>query len=122
MGTVHAQLEIEGPQGTVSVDEGLSYFLQLVWARGMTTAGSCQGGGGTADTQVAYILFPDMKDAAEFLITCAHLTEYRLGDNIALTIMHPPETEEDVVLGPQGKVTWMPEFTLLLSNAWSKAT
>lgn len=110
--TEHSQIEIDG----ISVDEGMSVLLQLVWSRGMVTSESCQGGGITDKTAAAYILFPKVDDAAEFLMHCAHLTEYRYGDNIALTIIHP---EKDLSQPPRGKVSWVPELTVALTKAWA---
>lgn len=109
--TEHAQIEIDG----ISVDEGLSVLLQLVWKHGIVTSESCQGGGITNQTAAAYIICPKVEDAAEFLLHSAQHTNYLYGDNIALTIIHPVG---DVNAPPRGKVSWLPELTTQLTKAW----
>lgn len=110
--TEHAQIEIDG----ISVDEGLSMLLQLVWKRGIVTSSSCQGGGITHETAAAYLICPKVEDAAEFLVHTAHQSGYVFGDNVALTIIHPEGELNDP---PRGKVSWLPELTPHLTKAWS---
>lgn len=105
---LHEQLDLGG----IKVDVELSMLLQLVWKHGITTAESCQGG-----PEPAYVVFPLVADAAEFLLQTSHLTDYRLEDQVALTIMAPLE----VTGAPRGKVSWMADHTEAISRVWMKA-
>lgn len=110
MSPTHDQIEVAG----ISVDVGLSMLLQLVWKRGITTTESCQG-----DPGPAYVVFPLVTDGAEFLLQSAHLTDYRLGDQLALTIVRPVEHVAGV---PRSKVSWLPEYTPALAKGWMSAS
>ena len=46
----------------VQVDEGIRDLLEALWAHGLTTEFSCQGG----DAGVAHICFSSLSDAARF--------------------------------------------------------
>jgi hypothetical protein len=98
------------------VADGLGGLVPLVWAKGMTTEDTCDGSNGEPGKNFAYIVFPNLGDAAEFLLHIAHITNYKLGDNVALTIFHP---SGDIAHQPRGKVAWMPLFTELFVKVWS---
>ena len=108
MTTLHPQIEIDGTE----VDTGLAVLLTLVWKHGLNTRESCEGDA----EHPAYIVFPELKDAGEFLLQSAHLTHYLMGDNLAMTIQHPAQ---DITTPPEGKVTWLPELTHVLQRAWA---
>lgn len=120
--SAHAQLTITGAYGhpgEITVDEGLSTLLHLVWDREMTTLSSCQGGGADDDTAVAHIVFKEVADAMEFLIHSAYGTDFHTGDNLALTVQHP---ETDLGGRPTFKVSWLPDLTPVLTGAWAKSS
>jgi hypothetical protein len=58
--TVHRQ--VRSALG-VDVDEGIRALLEALWANGMVTEFSCQGGGG----HPAHICFTDVADAHRFM-------------------------------------------------------
>lgn len=106
------------PDGTErEVADGLAGLVPLAWDKGMDTGETNAGGmeDGKLDSP-AFIVFPVLTDAVEFLLHVCHITEYRLGDNVVLSVVHP---DEDLGGAPLGKVTWMPSMTPLLVKAWS---
>ena len=110
----HPQALIDD-QGT-TVDELIAPLVIAARTHGLTTRWSCQGGD-EGPFAFAYITFPDIKEALEFQLQTAHNLDYRLGENLALTIMRPLGPGE----GPGGKVTWPPELTEFLIKGWASA-
>ena len=70
-------------------------------------------GGDNPPFELAYITFPKVDDAVEFLKATNHHMGYTLGDNLALTQHRELATGE----GPGGKVTWHPHNTPKLIDA-----
>ncbi|WP_204805989.1 hypothetical protein [Mycobacterium riyadhense] len=70
--TIHEQVEAS----RATVDKGIAELLECVWAAGIDTQFSCQGGDPRADTgepQPASIVFPTVRDALQFM----HITMIR---------------------------------------------
>ena len=78
----HPQIEIDGG---IMVDEQIAPLVALAIRYGVTTRWSCQGGD-DPPFDLAYITFPDLKDAVEFLAQTAQLMDYEVGDKMALSI------------------------------------
>ena len=58
------QLKYEGNE--VCIDEGMSEFIELLWANDIKTEGCCEGGNQTQKGS-AYVTFPSMLDYEKFL-------------------------------------------------------
>lgn len=113
MTCAHPQIDIDDEV----VDAELAVLLPLIWERGIKTRQACQGDVNRHPLpSPAYIICPRIEDAAEFLVHVAHITDYKLGDNIALTIRHPLD---DIQGQPEGKVAWVPEMTAFIVKSWS---
>lgn len=108
MTCAHPQTDIDNQV----VDADLAVLLPLIWERGIKTRQACQGDEKTP----AYILCPRIEDAAEFLLHVATITDYKLGDNIAMTVSHPLEHVQGP---PEGKVAWLAALTPFIVKSWS---
>lgn len=106
--TLHEQSFVKG----IPLDEDVKDLIEILWERGLQTKSSCQGGGTEPGTEIAFIVFVRIDHAAEFMMRCAQLTNYGLGDNMALTIL-PPAPHSAL---PEARVTWLPELTKLITE------
>jgi hypothetical protein len=105
----HPQIEVNG----IWVDEKIAPLIAQAHKMGISTRWSCQGGD-DPPYALAYITFPKIADAVEFLTATAHNMDYAIGDNLALSVHRELAMGE----GPGGKVTWHPHNTPRLIDAW----
>ena len=103
-----AEIAID-PEGTL-VDERIAPLVALTRHHGLTPIEYTAGD----ETIPAAFLFPDVPQAVEFVLQTQHYLGYGLGDQIAMTVLHPPEESET----PRGKVSWLPCYTHNIVNAW----
>lgn len=107
---VHPQIPID-LDGTL-VDEKIAPLVKAAREHGLTSHGSCQGGG-EGDYALAYIVFTSAQETLEFLLQSAHLLNYQIGDQLAMSVHRPLASDT-----PGGKAIWHPDFTTTLVNAW----
>ena len=93
------------------MSEAMAALVALVRAHGITVARH-HPGGGTHD--IACLAFAGVPDAVEFLEQTAHLMDYRMGTNLALTLL-PPTLETP---HPGAQVSWLAEDTAAIAAAW----
>lgn len=108
----HPQIEVNG----IWVDEKIAPLVAQAHKMGIATRWSCQGGD-ESPYALAYITFPLIDDAVEFLKATNHQLDYCLGDNLALS----QHRELSMGEGPGGKITWHPHNTPKLIDAWRQA-
>jgi hypothetical protein len=108
----HPQVPID-TEGTLC-DEKIAPIVAAARRHGLITRWSCQGGD-EDPFQLAYLTFPDVKDALEFLLQSAHNLDYQIAEKLVLSVHRPLSLNE----GPGGRVTWHPEFTDTLIRAWT---
>ena len=112
MGHVRIDADPEGPL----VDERIAPLIGSVRYHGLLPIHCEAGDEGTPVP--AHLIFPDVPQAMEFLMHTSLHTAYTLGDQIALTILHPAPLEESDGEVPRGKVCWLPCYTHTITEAW----
>lgn len=106
------------PDAGVTADELIAPLVLLVHRYGLKTRSTSQGvDSPDRDTlKPAYLTFPHMDDAVEFLLQTAHLANYTIGDHLALSAHRPLGPNE----GPTGMVRFLPEALPYLILLWTK--
>lgn len=97
------------PEGTELVDEAVVPLVLLAREHGLHPLDPCEGD----ETTPARLVFPTPEEALEFLVHTHHHSDFDLGDNLALTITPPENTDQH-----KGKVSWLPELTHTITEAW----
>lgn len=106
------------PEKGITADELIAPLVLLVEKYGITVRNSSQG----IDSQDAEILkpafltFPDRLDGLEFITQTAHLSDYRVGEHLSLSIHRPLGPDE----GPNAMVRFLPEAIPYLILLWTK--
>jgi hypothetical protein len=103
------------PNGGMAV-ERLAPLVELIAKQGLTPTDSGQGNDKEPGLAPAYFMFPDDKQALEFVEHTQHHMNYLLGDQIGLFVHHPVEDGP-----PQGKVCWVPAVTEAITEAWRRS-
>jgi hypothetical protein len=74
-----------------TVDEGMAELLEAVWAAGIDTQFSCQGGPDEEDwPHPGYIVFPTIGDAVRFLQATADRMEHHEYERLMMSPAKPP--------------------------------
>lgn len=143
---LHPQREASrlGPDGKpITVDEELHTLIEALWAAGIDTQFSCQGGGDVPNVSAffsrtardAYILFPSMELAHRFLVeTLCRLGVDRHDDDTGRSTGRAPETlfwgtsmvlhgyiplPDDPTETLRGSVAWPATLTPIITRAWT---
>lgn len=106
------------PEAGITADELIAPLVLLVQKYGIKVRNSSQG----VDSQdpdilkPAFLTFPCFEDAGEFLKQTGHMSEYRIGEHLSLTVHRPLGPDE----GPNGMVRFLPEAIPYLILLWTK--
>ena len=88
----HKQIEVQYGQIKTEVDVRMAPMLQKLWAKGILTAHSCQGG--NTSNNRAYIHFTDYRSAVEFHCHLSHELFDYLSFVVGQWYITPPLEEE----------------------------
>lgn len=103
-----------------TADELIAPLVLLVEKYGIAVRTSSQGvhGEGRDEVVPAFLSFPDAQDGLEFLLQTAHMSEYKIGEHLSLSIHRPLGPHE----GPNAIVRFLPEAIPWLILLWSKVS
>lgn len=103
------------PDTGLTADELIAPLVLLVHKYGIKIRNSSQGVDATNPELLkpAFLTFPDAQDGLEFCLQTAHLSDYKVGEHLSLSIHRPLGLNE----GPNAMVRFLPEaipFLILL--------
>lgn len=100
------------PPGILSdntaIDVELALLVSMCRQHGLIIE---KGVGGNSHNP-AHLVFASTPDALEFMEQTAHLSGYRFGTNIALTMLPPTGGR------PRAQVSWLPDYTPVITQTW----
>lgn len=115
--TIHPQVQAS----RATVDAGLAELLELLWAAGLTTEFSCQGGdrrrrrGGRTR---AMIMFGNQDDALRFMRET--MDRSHIYNRMGFRLAEPRDNPDTGRFGPiRGVVRWHRKFTPALVDIWA---
>ena len=114
--TTHPQVQAS----RAKVDEGLAELLEAVWAYGLVTKYSCQGGVSedTGKTAQAQIVFSTVADAVRFMH--ATMVRSRCHDGLTMKLAAPVWDYSTNQMGPtRAEVLWPHTMTKKLTDVWT---